>query len=132
MVLAEAAGAGAVLIFDTSPVQVTAILAVPGPFENPRTAKNTKNTKKKLLEHEHLFVRTKIQSAVRNFCSFSKSFHQKQVTLVLVFGTRLGRIPGYLISRSQGEELLSRLDAFHSIQTKFSLCYKLETHRDDA
>lgn len=34
--LAEAANAGAVLIFDTAPVQVTAILAVPGPFENPR------------------------------------------------------------------------------------------------
>lgn len=61
VLLAEAAGAGAVLIFDTAPFQVTAILAVPGPFENPR-------------------------------------------------------IPGYLISRSQGEELLKRLDGGEEIQ----------------
>eukprot|EP00435_Cladocopium_sp_Y103_P073036 s206_g42.t1 len=61
VLLAEAAGAGAVLIFDTAPFQVTAILAVPGPFENPR-------------------------------------------------------IPGYLISRSQGEELLERLEGGEEIQ----------------
>lgn len=41
VLLAEAAGAGAVLIFDTAPVQVTAILAVPGPFPNPRRAFTT-------------------------------------------------------------------------------------------
>jgi hypothetical protein len=103
VLLAEAAGAGAVLIFDTAPFQVTAILAVPGPFENPRS-----------------WVRGVTKSATKTSQCFEGPVLANSTLASLAFlpsfAADFGRIPGYLISRSQGEELLKRLDPCNRIQ----------------